>query len=174
MLDYLIDFYQCNKFLLNKDELIIYRDLIRECKYHLSQSRDDEISGKSLFTKMKAHHYIILLLGEPETDEERKEYDRYVDIQYESGKNLNEMLEFIDLENQKKAEGEKEFLRKANKKTDQELEKIYFRKILALKQLALTQPSKCKPEDIEYSYISEIQKQRSKVGMSNIEYLNSI
>jgi len=122
-------FYKDNGICLNKDELIIYRDLIRECKYHLSQSRDDEISEETFFRRMKSHHHIMLLLGKPETDEEKEEYARYVDIQYGSGKNLDEMLKLIDKDNQEKAIAEKEFLREASKKTGRELGKIYFRKI---------------------------------------------
>ena len=118
---------------------------------------------------MKSHHYILLLLGEPETSEEEKEYYKYVDIQFESGKNLAEMQKLIDENNQKKAIAEKEFLRNANVKTYQELQKIYFRRILALKN-----SRKCKPGDIEYRFADQIEADRRGSFMSNVEYLRTI
>ncbi|MBL6621133.1 MAG: hypothetical protein ISP24_00405 [Rickettsiales bacterium] len=163
-------FYNDNGLCLNKDELEIYRDLIREYDEQITGNKNlSQESRKIIYSKIKSHHYILLLLGEPETYEEEKEYYKYVDIQFESDKNLAEMQKLIDENNQEKAIAEKEFLKKANQKTNKKKEEIYFRRILALKN-----SRKCKPGDIEYRFANQIEADRRDTFISNVEYLRTI
>ncbi len=161
LLNYAKEFDQCNNYTLIKEEIEIYRDLIRECDKKFAENKNIcQESRERIYSKMKSHHYILLLLDKPETYEEEKEYYKYVDIQFESNKNLAEMQKLI---------AEKQFLRKANEITGQESKRRYLLKILALKN-----SRECKPGDIEYRFADQIEAYRGNVDMSNIEYLRTI